>query len=966
LDGGGSIGVGPVVRPVSAVDLHRALEGLGSDFDDLAALADVAEAARAEAPGATQLIYLTLLLRIGAAPDARVTRQAWRERSGILLQTSGGEAAREPRPALDTLLEELAVLPRISARQASAAPATGGADPATAALRLLQALHCAETADRWDTIAAAVDVLARLAASPLGGKPDASPADRAYGVAIGALRSYLLDVLDLAQGPQGSPELLCAVFHAHLSGAGDLGLRAADRLDGGCEALAALQLALGERLTAVEPAVLDRALNLVARRAPAWLRRDIVDELADLGLRAPLRRAMDAVLRAPDHRRDREELQRLRDAGLDLGDLELAWDAQTLLAQIWSDDANERQALGDIAAYRRDYLRAEQLYEDALRRSPDLSHARSCLEALRAGDHARIFNAGGFGSSEERRRLRASHEGLPASDTTGLDEATQRLQARLQGRFAAPELAPSRSPRGWMPEDGLHLRRLGARRGRSAWGELPVMAGVEAIRGFLVAAEPPDTVEAYVSGRRLARGRPTLHLIEGRADRLKASFNLWLDLSDLPPGRYEVELRLIGPGDRRLVHHERVQVQPPVSEADFPTSDTVADPPSTPDVDLAEAINARPSAIRAARRQWLETRPQSILVLRADQLGDLVCSVPALRRLRDIFQDARITGLVTPANAGLARSLGLFDELVVTAFATDPVEHRRVMPTADQEALRADLTGRRFDLAVDLADNSPSRYLLTLSGASRLFGARGDGYGFLDMEVQLDVRDPVNRSPSVPASNKMLAMVEALGAAMADLGATLRRSDLEPARLRRFGLTARGYVVLHTGARLAFSRWPHFPDLARLLLQASGLQVVLVSDEPMSAQRLGPGLVGHPNLLILDQPMPFDDLDLLLSYAAAVVGNDSGPKHLASLRGTEVVSLHCARNNWNEWGQENTGVVISRRLPCAGCQIQDYPDECGRDFVCMTAIRPEEVATAVLDRVAFVRGADATRSAAEG
>jgi ADP-heptose:LPS heptosyltransferase len=94
--------------------------------------------------------------------------------------------------------------------------------------------------------------------------------------------------------------------------------------------------------------------------------------------------------------------------------------------------------------------------------------------------------------------------------------------------------------------------------------------------------------------------------------------------------------------------------------------------------------------------------------------------------------------------------------------------------------------------------------------------------------------------------------------------------------------------------------------------------------------------------------LEFDQFDALLSYCSLFVGNDSGPKHLASLRGAKVVSVHMARNNWNEWGQENSGYIISRRVPCAGCLVWHNPEECGKDFACIRGIKPEEVMGAVL------------------
>ncbi len=93
----------------------------------------------------------------------------------------------------------------------------------------------------------------------------------------------------------------------------------------------------------------------------------------------------------------------------------------------------------------------------------------------------------------------------------------------------------------------------------------------------------------------------------------------------------------------------------------------------------------------------------------------------------------------------------------------------------------------------------------------------------------------------------------------------------------------------------------------------------------------------------MSDTLPFDQFDALLSFCSVFVGNDSGPKHLAALRGAEVVSIHSSRIGWNEWGQEQTGVVISRQVPCAGCSLHYDPEECGQDVACITRITVPEV-----------------------
>ena len=919
------------------------------DLDDAAALLDAADRLAEDGNrSAARLVYITLLLRSGASPDEADWRSEVRRRANLPDLVERQCPVQGAGAALDIAVDDLAsilhpdVVAGTAVAPAQGLPAqTSGDRLETAALRLLQALH----------LPASAGVVAELGEALQDLQSHVLHQDEDQDLGRAALRAYALDACAIALPPLGSPALLHALAGASAAGVGALGLRTGDLARHGRDALALLQLALGRPLVTAPDAQTALGVLLLAQRAPAWLRREMVDELADLGLRAPLRALLDAALRAPDHRRDREFLQRLRDAGLDLGALQIGWDAQRLLAEGWSEDKNEWQALADIAGYRGEFAEAERLFERALGLDPDLGHARESLEALHAGEPARFANPGGFGSSPERRRRRAERAEAPLA--TAFAEETRTLERARLGRVLAHELAPSPPPRGcWLPDDGLHFRGLDARRKRSSWGELPTLRGVDVVRGFYVADRPMQAVSVQLGGRLLARSAPSIHPVVGEdRGRSKSVFNLWVNLSGFAPGRYELTVHVSDADTLVHTHREHVVIEAPPSEAEAAGSDAVTPPPTGPAASLEEAINARPSQVRPAQTGLFDKPPQRLLVIRADQLGDLVCSIPALQRLRELLPQAKITGLVTPANAALARSLKLFDDLIVIDFRTDPVERRRLMPVEDQVALEADLRARHFDLAIDLAEYSPSRYLLLLSGAKRLFGMQGGSYGFLDIQFEARVRDAFNGSEAAPASSKMLAMVEWLGLAMGRQGGVLRRDDLAPSRLGAFGLTERNYVVLHTGARLQFSRWPHYPDLARLLLERTNHQVVFISDEPLSAARLGPGLVGHDRCLLIERALPFDDLDLLLSHCSAFVGNDSGPKHLAALRGAPVVSLHCSRNNWREWGQVNTGVIVSRRLPCAGCQIRDYPDECGKDFVCISAITQEEVAQAVVNQI---------------
>ena len=330
----------------------------------------------------------------------------------------------------------------------------------------------------------------------------------------------------------------------------------------------------------------------------------------------------------------------------------------------------------------------------------------------------------------------------------------------------------------------------------------------------------------------------------------------------------------------------------------------------------------------------------------------MVASIPAIRRIREFLPRARLVGLLGFANAELARTLNLFDEVIAIDFPDDEWERRRVMPLDKQLELRRRLEPFKFDIAIDLAESPVSRPLLLFSGAPFLFGFKDERAPWLSAFYEGWMVDPISRLQAVPISVKTLGLVEWFGALLGNPSQIVRRDDLQRDLLLPYGLAAEDrFAVLHTGARLKFSQWPHYHKLASMILDQTDLKVVMMTDDPLMRPRLAPELAACKRFQLLDKRLPFDDFDTFLSFCTVFIGNDSGPSHLASLRGANVVNLFLARHNWNEWGHENWGYIISRRVPCAGCNIHYDPEECGKGFACIVNISPEEVFRTIMEFV---------------
>src|SRR5262249_22619280 len=148
----------------------------------------------------------------------------------------------------------------------------------------------------------------------------------------------------------------------------------------------------------------------------------------------------------------------------------------------------------------------------------------------------------------------------------------------------------------------------------------------------------------------------------------KYVFNIWYDFSDFVDGIYDLELQFVDVNAGIRVYKEVVVIAPALSEDNYPNSDRLVSICKTDTQNIEDQINSRPSVIRPARRSCFPILPRNILIIRVDQLGDMVASVPAIRRLREFLPEARLVGLLSLANAEFAKTLGLFDEVIAIDF----------------------------------------------------------------------------------------------------------------------------------------------------------------------------------------------------------------------------------------------------------------------------------------------------------
>jgi ADP-heptose:LPS heptosyltransferase len=281
--------------------------------------------------------------------------------------------------------------------------------------------------------------------------------------------------------------------------------------------------------------------------------------------------------------------------------------------------------------------------------------------------------------------------------------------------------------------------------------------------------------------------------------------------------------------------------------------------------------------------------PGSIGVLRALQLGDMLCSVPALRALRGRFPRARITLIGLPwARAFASRFNGYLDGFL--EFPGFPgLPERQASPRGFDRFLR-EAAALRLDLALQMhGDGSITNGILAMLGARRMAGFRGP---------DAQAVPPGMEATPWPGQGSEIRRLLAL---TSFLGAPARGENLEwpvcaedVAELKALpgagGLRAGAYVCVHPGARSATRRWPveRFADVADRLA-AMGFPAVLTGSEEERA--LTGSLAQHMTSRALDLGgrLSLGALGALLSDARLLISNDTGVSHLAAALGVPSV-----------------------------------------------------------------------------
>lgn len=310
-------------------------------------------------------------------------------------------------------------------------------------------------------------------------------------------------------------------------------------------------------------------------------------------------------------------------------------------------------------------------------------------------------------------------------------------------------------------------------------------------------------------------------------------------------------------------------------------------------------------------------RIRRILVVRNDNIGDVLCTTSAIRSLRRAFPGAYLAALVVRYSQDAITGNPDLDQVFVYEKAKHRPDRSRLLSLYKQYQVLKNLKNKRFDLCIGMrsAFSWSEAWLVYFTGAPFRVGyspmKKIDRY--YHFFYNITVSPEFSEGHEV---NKVLRLIKEIGVACWDERLIVQIPEKEKEKVTTFvqenEIDSDRIIGFHLSCRRASSRWPthKWADLAKLLV-SDKYYVILTwgpGDKDLAEEvlcRVGEGvfLFSTPTL---------KQLGALQARCRVFLCPDGGTMHFSTAVGTPTLSLFGEENpqKWGPWGPVH--VVLQR------------------------------------------------------
>ena len=366
---------------------------------------------------------------------------------------------------------------------------------------------------------------------------------------------------------------------------------------------------------------------------------------------------------------------------------------------------------------------------------------------------------------------------------------------------------------------------------------------------------------------------------------------------------------------------------------------------------------------RFLRKGINSNRCKKVLFMEFSEMGSAILAYPAIKRIKDLTQDAKVYFWIFTRNRKSVDVLDIISEENVITIRDDTFFHLAIDTLRSLYKIRRE----KIDTVIDMELFSRFSSILTfLTGAREKVGFYRFSQEGLYRGNLHDIK--VQYNPHLHISQNFMALVESIKDSSKDISLkkAITRSDIKlpvanSSKGRREGMfnrlkgikdtleKSKNLIILNPliSELLPLRSWSieNYLTLAQKFLEDPDNFIVMIGLESSSDERrMLSKIVGHERCIDLIGKTSFEDLKDLFSISRLLISHDSGPVHFASLTNINMVILFGPETPVCYAPLSSNSTIMYSNFACSPCvSAYNHRRSLCEDNKCLQAITVDDV-----------------------
>ncbi len=345
-------------------------------------------------------------------------------------------------------------------------------------------------------------------------------------------------------------------------------------------------------------------------------------------------------------------------------------------------------------------------------------------------------------------------------------------------------------------------------------------------------------------------------------------------------------------------------------------------------------IDKKPDIKNADFSEKLDSKPRKILIIQTAFLGDLMLTLPMIKKIKSEIKDSYISILIRKDTAKAVEGVKEIDEIICDEKKERPflAEFKRIIEL---------IKNKGFDIAI-----IPHR---SLRSALIAFFAK------IKIRIGFDIKPSsffyTHRIPFSWLVHDAERNFMLLSPLIKEGG--IEFPEMKEASNGKFGdiIKIKPLILINPSSVWETKRWPEYKFASlidKLYSEYSVTPVLIGSGKEKEYCDKIKEIAGDAKCLNMAGKTSLDELVWLIKKSDILITNDSGPMHIATALGVWVVAIFGpTTRELGFFPYSEKSIVLEKDLLCRPCRLHGSRKCPHSHFLCMKLIKVEEVIKAV-------------------